>query len=766
MRAQRAADLCVRNLELLFAPIGLPFVQKGDGDAATTSVLVRGSAGTGKTTLAVALGHTAARQAKGSALYLTTELGSAEVTFKAGLLGLSESAVRPWDDRADAPAGSLLVQSLPVFVSAQARPTALERGLSAIRAARELCADDDARIRAVVIDALFPPGLASSGDEASLRGDFLGFVHDLEARGVSVIFVEEAEAGAPEHLSFVVDVVLSPSFREDPETGELQRKLACRKSRFALALPGPHDYGLDPESSRPSVWPDTLAVVGANAEPPFAVPKARQARMLVPLDDEGQHMVLQGGSVIINPSDTAGTTFVDALRFTPGVRIVEWRCGHVTTVLTKQKRVEIFAFAGPHALGDAVLRALASASANTVVVHGIEALLEQTRFQAPLLRVIEALRSLGVLTCVHGEARSLRKIEPMADVIVDDSRRGARRMISEPRYRPAALWLLDLTRPDLFSWKRGELAPRGPAEANAVARIHGALARAGEAIRMGDAQLAAREIDEIPRDPGLYAGWPRALTQAAFVTALARYRTGDADVDPLAGLASPPPHPDEEATSLFDELPIELRAPLAWTYALMGRDGLAARACYEACDSEVPLAPTLLSLWWSLNAVHAQSNAAIEALAILRGKPEGRFTLGFYLRALARRGRLDEADSVTEASREAYNLKDYLVARLQADVRLESGEPALIVDAKSRLAALASAESLPVLHRAEVAHNLGYAHERLGELDEASRWYRRALSVNRRLACATQALARLGEGDSLPDAKDGAQSELPFQARG
>lgn len=735
MKAQREADLGVRNLELLFVPPGLPFVSKVDGEVGAASFLLRGRAGTGKTTLAVALAHAAARHAKGSVLYVTTELGPADVSFKASLLGLGEAIVWRWDERGRAPAGSILVLGLPSFASSGAGSSNADRDHLALRVARELflaSADREpaqpptgdaesaphapfvAPIRAVVIDALAP--IASDEEARARRTELSSFVQMLEARDVSTVLVEETTAGSPDAISAAVDVVLSPSLRADPDTGELSRKLACLKSRFARALPGPHDYGADPETHRPTVWPDLLSLAVADREPPFAVPKARQARMLVPTAEDCERLVAHGGSIILSRSDRSGTCFIDALRHTPGVRIVEWRSGPLIAVLTKQKRAEIAAGSGPNALGDVVVRALRDASANTVVIHGVEVLLDQPKLRAPILRLLEALRAFGVLVCVHGKARALRRIEPIADRILDESRRNARRSIPALRYRPAAIWLLDLNRPDLLTARRGDLA-----------------------------------VD--------------SAEHAALIAALARYRAGASDIDPLRSVVAPAmdvitpePHPND--------LPPALRAPLAWTYALTGRDAEAARVCYEAGGSDAQGSPALLScLWWSLNAVHAQSSAAIEALLILRGKPEGRFTLGFHLRALARCGRVDESDSVAEACREAYNLSDIMVARLKADARLDASEPAALAEAKAMLAALAAIDDLPTLHRAEIAHNLGYAHERLGEIDDAARWYRRALAVNPGLQISSQALARLGDVGAAFDVRPSAQGELPFLPR-
>jgi hypothetical protein len=79
---------------------------------------------------------------------------------------------------------------------------------------------------------------------------------------------------------------------------------------------------------------------------------------------------------------------------------------------------------------------------------------------------------------------------------------------------------------------------------------------------------------------------------------------------------------------------------------------------------------------------------------------------------------------------------------------------------------LNSVTDLPPLHRAEVAHNLGYAHERLGDVDEAARWYHQALSVNPHLQIAKQALTRIGEAGASAETKESSPSDQPAPARG
>jgi len=85
---RRLTELPVHHLEYVFSPPGLPLPVKGDTEIGTTSILVRGGAGTGKTTFALALAHAVAKANSGLVLYLTTEFSPVEITFKATLIGL------------------------------------------------------------------------------------------------------------------------------------------------------------------------------------------------------------------------------------------------------------------------------------------------------------------------------------------------------------------------------------------------------------------------------------------------------------------------------------------------------------------------------------------------------------------------------------------------------------------------------------------------------------------------------------------------------
>jgi KaiC/GvpD/RAD55 family RecA-like ATPase len=453
LKAQRATDLGVRNLELLFTPLGMPLVVKGSSGTGTTSILVRGGAGSGKTTLAVALAHSIARMGGGFTLYLTTEFAPVEIAFKATLLGLEEALVVRWDERAAVAVGGLAVHHLALLASPDDVLTSDQRKRSAIDAVWGLLEGEAVGaavpVRAVVIDAFNLPDPGAS--EGALRADLVRFVQSLEEWGISTVLVEEAGPGASEWLSFVVDVVFELGFSAEryaaePGTGELRRKLTCRKSRYASALPGPHDYGLDPRQ-RPSVWPDLLAVVSTTRDMGLSVPLADRKAIVVPFPN-GTLKLLAGGALVVNELDQVGTLFLGALAATPGIRTLRVKCSSLTRFSPPDggPAIEVFDGAGPHALGDAVARTLVASRANVVVFDGLSALIAVHGATA-LAHILQALRELGVLVCVHETTEGARRFIPFADLVVSGFGGESR---AEPlRYRFAATWLIDAAGDDL-----------------------------------------------------------------------------------------------------------------------------------------------------------------------------------------------------------------------------------------------------------------------------------------------------------------------------
>jgi len=255
VRDRRITQLSIEGLELLFTPPGLPVVDKG-APSPTTSIAVLGEAGAGKTTLAVSLAHAIAADAKGLALYLTTELAPTEIKYKISLLGMS-AAVVAWRHRAAAQAGDIINQPVSLLEGADDAAPIRQRALEAAWQLVDATAGEPP-IRCVVIDAFPLPELANR----SARDEVVTLIQALEGRGVSVVIVQEA-VGSSDFVPFVADVIFQLRFAEDADTGEWLRKLGCPKSRYARVLAGPHATGVDRD--RVTVWP----------APPLAAGKKR-----------------------------------------------------------------------------------------------------------------------------------------------------------------------------------------------------------------------------------------------------------------------------------------------------------------------------------------------------------------------------------------------------------------------------------------------------------------------------------------------------------
>lgn len=248
MKSPRLTDLPVKHLEYLFSPQGLPLPLKGETEQGTTSILVRGGPGAGKTTLALALAHGIARYGGGLVLYLTTEFSPVEIAFKATLIGLAEEAVDAWPGSEGSRAGDVVVEHLtelrhgkPVLSSAERRRSSIDAVWGLLHPENDGTQKPPLPVRAVVIDALPEPG----ENEGALRADLVAFVQALENEGRSVVLVEELTQGMSASSAFVVDVVFELAVLLDAETRGLKRKLTLWKSRYAVSDPGPHDYGLE-----------------------------------------------------------------------------------------------------------------------------------------------------------------------------------------------------------------------------------------------------------------------------------------------------------------------------------------------------------------------------------------------------------------------------------------------------------------------------------------------------------------------------------------
>jgi KaiC/GvpD/RAD55 family RecA-like ATPase len=241
MSDRSIVDLPVAGLDQLFFPRGVLLVDKGAPEP-TTSIAVLGDTGAGKTTLAVALAHAVARELDGVALYVTTELASTELAYKAAFLGLEQVRVLRIESALDAQVGDILAQHLALVDSEPSCASGAEA--RALQAALNIAGAGGASLptRCVVIDAF--PFQASSSEPARHRDEVVGLVQTLEGRGVSVVVVQEA-GSSNDYLPHVADIVLEARLEREPGTGEFARRVACRKSRYTRSLPGSHVWGTE-----------------------------------------------------------------------------------------------------------------------------------------------------------------------------------------------------------------------------------------------------------------------------------------------------------------------------------------------------------------------------------------------------------------------------------------------------------------------------------------------------------------------------------------
>lgn len=454
----------VAHLEYVFSPSGLPLPFKGERDIGTTSILVRGGAGTGKTTLALALAHSIARESEGSALVLTTEFSPVEISFKASVLGLSESIVQRWPGRSPVESGAILVEHLTQVGGGEQILSSAERRSRSIDAvwdllhptssgdSSELEQEDPARcpVRVVVIDALTLPE-AGSADGAQ-RADLVAFVQALEADGCSVILVEELADGVHAWSTFVVDVVFELSLAPHAEAGELRRKLTVSKSRYSVSTPGPHDYGL--RGGKPATWPNLLRVVAGSPSREISVLRQMEPLPLwVPAPVEN-HWLEITSRVVLTQHHSDGDQALRVLERTSGAKIVFVHCGVNATISFGQTQVRVFDHEGVQA----IVWAVASCrGANVCHVTGMSGLIAREG-AVRASHLLSGLSGLGYLVCVYEpQPESITPtIRSMADFLWLGAANG--RLVS-PQPRLSFCLSQSMGRPYREDWKREDRLP-------------------------------------------------------------------------------------------------------------------------------------------------------------------------------------------------------------------------------------------------------------------------------------------------------------------
>ncbi len=696
MKAARLTQLPVKHLEYVFSPPGLPLPVKGESDQGTTSVLVRGGAGTGKTTFALALAHAIAKAEGGLVLYLTTEFSPVEIAFKATLIGLAESVVDVWPGAEGLVPGGVVVEHLsivrngrPVLSSADRKRGVIDAVWGLLHPEKEGEKRPPLPVRAVVIDALTLPEVGES--EGALRADLVAFVQALENEGMSVVLVEELAPGASAWSSFVVDVVFELSFQPDVETQDLRRKLTVSKCRYAISIPGPHDYGL--ENGVPGVWPDLFRVVTVSRES-TEVPlfRAVPPRLMLAVGSEGGWVMLNA-SVVLSPVDKTTAKARRVLRRTPGAAEMMIDGGAMTLIHAPFYTSSVNEDDGIHAIGWAVLSCAKQTKTNVCFIQGFEKFLSRPGSTARVSRLLEALCLLGFLVCVHSPLAAMQSLHAMADTIWGtqnreiqllprNQRRFARRCLRVPWFEESA------------------------AVTEALGKLEGAC-------DMQALQAAAGKVTELS-----------GTLYGAMVQEWIGVKMGKERIASLLKVGGKEGHQS------------------AWFALHAGAEWHAARAALAAVESETP-DPSVLLLWKAVCAAIAKNLVAIDELKKLLGSPDEPLILEPLLRGLAGTNQIDEADRIITDVGVRYDLAPWKVHRLRADVRLDSEAGVVLRDAMLRFTSLTQDESLPLIDRAEIWHNLGTAQDRLGERAAAIAAFERASVLNPFLDAAREELERL-----------------------
>ena len=431
--AQRVQEFSIEGIEELFSPRGLPLTAKGlKGTQPATSILVRGGAGVGKTTLALALAHGVAKHLDGAVLYLGTEFVSTEIKFKGAVLGVKD--VKPWIRRAEARSGSIVVQHLSAEVDPALASTPASLKRNAVDVAWRLIEKNVGIFRAVVIDAFISPH--EGADDPGLRDAILRLVQALEAKGVSAILVQE-ESESLDWLAFVVDVVVGLAFVEDQDTREVQRKLTLEKSRYSMSHVGPHDYGLD--NDRPAVWPNLLAVVYS----PTAGGTRLPAPGIILAVDGTEAVVLRSGGLILSDESVAPkSALLNVLEGVPGGRCVDIRCGPITQISVGGTGiVSVPDWEGPFSIGWAAFRIARKNDANILRIFRLESLIDRPRFAVGLQHVLEAFVQCGALVCLHGKAETLIRVFGSRLAFANRGPRQQGVQLARPGYLGGVRWL-------------------------------------------------------------------------------------------------------------------------------------------------------------------------------------------------------------------------------------------------------------------------------------------------------------------------------------
>lgn len=705
MKLQRLEDLYIRQLELIFSPPGLPLVAKADPKGApTTTILIRGEAGAGKTTLALALAHAIARARKGVLLVLNTETAPVEVDAKAAVLGISSRQVLAWPARSKARKGSIVVQHIALAAGPDEqdlegepapRPGLLDALWEMLRVYRDE-SPDRPPIVAVMIDGM----LLTERDESTgpTRSDTAAFLQALETRGISTVMIEESAPKQTSWLPFVVDLVFELQFNIADDTRKLVRQLVCRKSRYAPAFAGPHEYDLD-EDDVLAVWPDPLDIdseilreISGTDDPGPSI--------FWPLNEENTCWIWNGAGLLSAPV-SEGWDIVQALAAEPYTMPIELNLDEQGMAWSEHS-VQPHNRGGIYSIVWDLLRAAQEQGKSVIVLHELDRLLARSQSPALFHRAIRALLRSGFLIGVRGKEGELDKVQPFASFSQGSFKVVGERKMRKHENRYVERWFVNS--PPIRALTPDERADLSQvlAQHPRLRALTGWLNEAGAASSTADIDQHVRTLLELAKLKPEEDLSP-SLSLLAFECLQRLDRLGGDLNEHLPLLARVDDHDPRVSTqrALFWYLTgDDWRAAHSWQLS-NGLNGLSDRI-----------------IWATLCARHAGTEIARSSLQRFTVDPSN--SLNLRRLAASSRARLHMIRGEAAEAREIIHgvssgLEPWLVERWHAEVALESTDDAILAPAVQTLDALTIDQRLSTVHQAEICFNLAILAERRGD---------------------------------------------------
>lgn len=218
----------------------LRLIERLPGVAPSTSILVRGGAGSGKTALGLHLAAGIARKLGGDVAYACVEIVPAELRAIHDGVAVKKSAVVELTSAEPADSGSVRIFAANLAVVGVEKPDEVLPGEVERFVAEAVRASATRGVRVLVLDSLSQGYGLGLGAPRALADGLVKFAAE---RGLTVVLLEETVSSEPSQWCFAVDTVLELSGADGLGPGA--RWMRVTKHRYAAATVGPHLLEID-----------------------------------------------------------------------------------------------------------------------------------------------------------------------------------------------------------------------------------------------------------------------------------------------------------------------------------------------------------------------------------------------------------------------------------------------------------------------------------------------------------------------------------------